>query len=90
MLVLACIRAVEPKTIMHAIQRDILRPKTRAVKPAVDDEIKAPRVIRDEISCCLSAERLYPSGVSGAGSPKTCLEVSNGASGEVTAMEHQP
>jgi len=35
-----------------AIHRHDLRPSFAATKPAVPDEIKAPSIIRDEISCC--------------------------------------
>ncbi|KAK5633791.1 hypothetical protein RRF57_009505 [Xylaria bambusicola] len=56
---------------MHAIQSDILRPKYFAVNPAVDDEMKAPRTIREEMSCCRSALMFHPRGVDGALSPKT-------------------
>lgn len=47
-----------------------LRPMNEAIGPAVEELKKAPRVIRDEMSCWRSVDRFHPSGVSGASCPK--------------------
>jgi hypothetical protein len=61
---------VETKTPTQAIHSDILRPKYFAVNPAVDEEMKAPKIIREEMSCCRSGLMFQPSGVDGALCPK--------------------
>lgn len=55
----------------EAIQRHCLRPSFVAKMPAVEELRKAPRVIKDEMSCCRSAERFQPPGTLGFGSPNT-------------------
>jgi hypothetical protein len=70
--VVACITAVDTKTPTQAIHSDIFRPKYFAVNPAVDDDINAPKIISEDMSCCRSGLMFQPNGVKGAFSPNTC------------------
>lgn len=51
----------------QAAQRHCLLLTYVATMPAVPDEMKAPRVMRLEINCCLVVSRFHPMAVSGAG-----------------------
>lgn len=53
----------------QAIQRHCLRLTYVATIPAVPELMKAPRVMREEMSCCRTVSRFHPRGVPGASWP---------------------
>ena len=71
MEVVACMRAVDTKTKIQAIQRDALRPIYSAENPAVEDEMKDPSTINELMSCCRPDEMFHPRAVVGSSCPNT-------------------
>jgi hypothetical protein len=49
-----------------------------AKNPALEELMKAPKIINDEMSCCRPGEMLYPMRTVGSGWPKTWSLVNNG------------
>lgn len=70
MFVEAIMMVFEATQSRAAVQMLALRPITEAMGPAKQELTKAPRVIKDEMSCCRSVEMFQPVNVSGARYPK--------------------
>jgi len=89
MLSVVCITTVAKTHSTHPAQRDVLRPKNEAVKPAVADVTKAPSVINDWISCCRSEVMFHPVGLCWSAYPKTFdTQVSLPRYGEAAVSAH--
>jgi hypothetical protein len=58
------------KHVTHAEARQIRRPNRCDGTPAVAELMKAPSVISEEMSCCLSVVIFQPVGALGARYPK--------------------
>jgi hypothetical protein len=53
--------------VTQAINRQCLRPSLFAMIPAVAALTKAPKVIKDDISCCRSVVMFHPVGMTEVG-----------------------
>lgn len=60
MLVVAIMMTVDAQQSTDASHRHVFRPSLAAVKPAVAELMKAPRVISDDINCWRVVEMFQP------------------------------
>ena len=69
MLVVVIITTFETTHRRHAIHRHTLRPSFAAGTPAEPELMKAPRVMREEMSCWRVVEMFQPIGAVGSSWP---------------------
>lgn len=76
MCVVVIMMMLATQQVIQAIQRQALRPSLLATRPAVPELMNAPRVMSEEINCCLSVAIFQPVGEAGVRYPYICIIVS--------------